>query len=88
MIIIAAAEKNKEQIANTAKSLADLYFVKRNFEKCQYYLSESNKHIDELFSLNAEKFLPDLTYNYIENAYFYLNFLNDVEAANKIANKI
>ena len=88
MIIIAAAEKNKEQIANTAKSLADLYFTKRDFEKCQYYLSESNKFIDELFALNAEKFLPDLTYNCIENAYFYLNFLNDAESADKIANKI
>lgn len=88
MIIIAAAEKNKEQIANAAKSLADLYFAKRDFEKCQYYLSESNKHIDELFALNAEKYLPDLTYNCVENAYFYLNFLNDVKTADKIANKI
>lgn len=88
MIIIAAAEKNKEQMANTAKSLADLYFAKRDFEKSQYYLSESNKYIDELFALNTEKFLPDLTYNCIENAYFYLNFLNDVETASRIANKI
>ena len=88
MIIIAAAEKNKEQIANTAKSLADLYFAKKDYEKSQHYLSESNKHIDELFALNTEKFLPDLTYNCIENAYFYLNFLNDVETASRIANKI
>lgn len=88
MIIIAAAEKNKEQTAGLARSLADLYLAKHDYEKCNRYLTESCRHIEELFQDDAEKYLLDITNSYLSNAYFYLNFLNKPETADSIADKI
>lgn len=88
MIIIAAAEKNKEQIAYTSRKLADLFFAKNDLDKCKYYLTKSRCYLEELFSTDAEKYLPDLTYSYMSNAYFNLNALNDELTADSIASKL
>ena len=88
MIIIAAAEKNKEQMSYSAQLLANLYFNKDDSSKCRYYLSESNKNIEELFETNRQKFLPDISSIYLNNAYFYLNIINDFQSANTIAEKL
>lgn len=88
MIIIAAAEKNKEQMSYSAQLLANLYFKKEDFIKCRYYLSESNRNIEELFETNRQKFLPDITSVYIDNAYFCLNVISDFHNANVIAEKL
>lgn len=88
MIIIAAAENNKEMAAGLARNLADLYLAKKNYDKCNYYLTESCRQIEELFQSDAEKYLPDITDFYLNNANFFLNFLNNPEAADNIADKI
>lgn len=88
MIIIAAAEKNKEQMSYSAQLLANLYFKKDDYAKCRYYLSESNRNIEELFETNRQKFLPDITSIYLDNAYFYLNVISDFQNSSNIAKKL
>ena len=88
MIIITEAEKNKERLSNSAQLLARLYFKKNDYTKCRYYLSESNRMIEELFETNRQKFLPDLTFVYLYNAYFYLNYISDFQSASNIAEKL
>lgn len=88
MIIISSAEVNKERMSYAAQLLAILYFNKDDFSKCKYYLSESNKNIEELFETNRQKFLPDITSIYLDNAYFCFNVLNDIHSANTIAEKL
>ena len=72
----------------SAQLLANLYFNKDDSSKCRYYLSESNKNIEELFETNRQKFLPDISSIYLNNAYFYLNIINDFQSANTIAEKL
>lgn len=88
MIIISAAQNNKEQLGYTANVLANIYFQKGDYDNCRKYLNESTGHVEELFETNREKFLPDLNYTYLENAYFYLNYLNDREKARSLADKL
>lgn len=88
MIIISAAQGNKERLAYSAKELADIYFYLGDHDKCRQYLMEGNRHFEELFENNPEKFLPDLTESYIDNSYFCLNYLNDKEAAKNLADKL
>ena len=88
MIIISAAENNKEMAANLVENLADLYLAKKDYDKCNYYLTENCRQIDELFQSDAEKYLPDITDSYLKNANFYLTFLNNPKAADNIADKI
>lgn len=78
MILISEAEGNKERIASLAKVLADFYFYQKgDIGQCQYFLKESNMHVEELFRTDPNKYLPDITGIYSANANFLFNCLGD-----------
>lgn len=88
MIIISAAKNNKEQLASTAKVISDFYYEKNELDKCEYYLHVCQSHLEELFSADSMKFLPDLTTLYMNNAYFYYYVHNDKMKSHDFASKV
>lgn len=87
MIIISAAKNNKERISHTLELLADFYFQKKEFDKCEYYLSKCLSCLEELFSADFEKYLQYLTNIYIKNADLNLYVLNNKATAYNFAGK-